>query len=112
MSTALTKNTIIQYIRNRHGKPIGVLMGVRRDTLSRKESSEYSIGWSLCNKKDKFDKEVALDMAWNRAWKRSSLDQRALPEKVNDQIQPFIKRCRKYFKNCDLAFSKKYTPKK
>ena len=48
---------LIKYKRNDHGHPIGVLVATGRE----------EVGFSLCNKKDKWDKEKALMIAIRRA---------------------------------------------
>lgn len=49
---------LIQYIRDVNKKPIGVVVAVDRN----------KIGWSLCHKDDKWDREKALKIAIGRAW--------------------------------------------
>lgn len=46
----------LKYIRNKKRKPIGVII----------MDDEYSIGWSLCNKKDKWDRVYGIKKAYYR----------------------------------------------
>jgi hypothetical protein len=51
--------TLIEYIKDKNGKRIGVVVGVAANC----------VGWSLCKKCDRFDREMALTIAVGRAWK-------------------------------------------
>ena len=49
---------IIRYVRDKDGKPIGCVIGLYTD---------HSMGWSLCCKKDVFNKHMAKVIAVGRA---------------------------------------------
>jgi hypothetical protein len=57
----MTKNLIVQYIRDNDRHPIGCLVAVRQgDSLS------FNVGWSLCRKGDKFNRHEAIGRALGR----------------------------------------------
>jgi hypothetical protein len=52
---------IVQYIRDGRGQRIGAVVAVSNETEG------FHVGWSVCNKKDRFDKHRALQIATGRA---------------------------------------------
>lgn len=48
---------LVKYVRNRKRRPVGVVVA----------TGKYHVGWSLCDKKDEWDKEVGMAMAVGRA---------------------------------------------
>jgi hypothetical protein len=48
-----------QYIRDKKNNPIGILLATQED-------NGIHIGWSLCSKKDKFNKEKGMTIALGR----------------------------------------------
>lgn len=48
-----------QYIRDKKNNPIGILLATQKDNV-------IHIGWSLCSKKDKFNKEKGMTIAEGR----------------------------------------------
>ena len=82
------------YIRDKKGNPIGIIVAIDR----------LKIGWALCHKNDKWDKDVALKIARNRAndWNRDDErinKNRQFPESIKDQILKMAGRSGKYFKD-------------
>lgn len=77
---------LVQFIRDRHGKRIGVLV-----------SNEYnSIGWSLCNvRKERFDRDRGLAIARGRAILGSGTK---VPLSIIETVGKFLERTRRYFK--------------
>ena len=76
------------------GKKIGVVVSIDKDVL----------GWSLCNKKDKFDKDRGLSIALGRAALASemSLAERIayyeqVPQSLMYEFKEMEERSRKYF---------------
>lgn len=57
------QKVLIQYLRKRNSNP-GVVVAIGPDI----------IGWSLCNKKDRYSKEMAFHLALGRAEKAAKLD--------------------------------------
>lgn len=92
------QNVIKQYIRDEKNNPRGVCVAVR-------DNDEIFYGFSLCNPEDKYDKDLGLRIALNRA----SAPSYQLPkvEDRNDQVRSAFEnleeRALKYFK--DLQYS-------
>jgi len=97
-------NCVIEYIRDENNRRRGVLLG---QPLG---DDEYLVGYSLCNPKDKFDREFALWLAVQRAvlaptrLKRVNEDgtvsyrvHKIHPD-VRKNMLNFLTRCDKYFK--------------
>jgi hypothetical protein len=81
--------TIIKYIRDKNKIPQGVLVAV-------KSADGYNIGYSLCNKHDRFEKRMALEIAIGRAITGNDSEQ--LPYVISKNLPDFIIRCAKYYK--------------
>ncbi len=98
MANAIPEYTVIQYVRKRNRIPYGVIVAI-------KSESGYEIGFSLCNKADRFSKEMALKIAIGRAQIKD--DVRPVPRPIAKVITAFVKRCDKYYKigNHDKAAS-------
>jgi hypothetical protein len=88
-------NMLVQYKRTKKGNPQGVVVAI----------APGIIGWSLCNKKDRFLKEKAIDIAAKRALKALYLDPVSRSEDYYTKI-PFtlselslimLERSEKYF---------------
>ena len=77
---------LIEYLRDKNGNPIGVAVAV----------SKEDIGWSLCNKRDKFNKQRALEIAVGRATKRDISDTK--PVTILPLFNKIYARAQKYFK--------------
>jgi hypothetical protein len=78
-----------EYIRNKQGNPIGIL-------LSDNYAGVIEFGYSLCNKKDTYNKEKGHLIALNRLHNPKWLD---LPYSIDKQYNRFVERSKKYFKN-------------
>ena len=85
----IPKHTIIKYIRYNNGDPRGVLVGI-------KTKNGFSIGYSLCNKQDKFSKDMALKIAIGRA--AQCVPERSFPHIISKNLNEFVDRCKKYYK--------------
>lgn len=84
--------TVIQYVRNKDNTPQGVIVAL-------KKGNGFNIGYSLCNKKDKFDKSLALKIAIGRAQSDFESEKvRMVPQKIKNIVPSFLARCRKYYK--------------
>lgn len=89
-------DVMLQYIRDKRRGRRGVMVGVI-DTFA--ENPTVRIGFSMCNKKDRFNSEIGTTMAYLRANKWVS-DGRSpnIPSSVAPQIKYFAGRCAKYFR--------------
>lgn len=82
---------LITYARNEDGDPTGVLVAQKVD-----DAGTVRVGWSACHRTDKNKgKRFALAIARKRI-KTGSVEK--IPYRMQDMIEPFEDRCRKYFK--------------
>lgn len=82
-------NPLIQYIKDSKQKRIGVMYAYKDD-------KNIKIGWSKCNKLDRFNRERGLEIAIGRAVEGSEVAQ---PRAVRKQLQEFTDRAHRYFNN-------------
>lgn len=108
----IPKHTVIQYVRNKKRVPYGVIVAVKTD-------KGFNIGYSQCNKKDRFEKKLALRIALGRASSEDVRDSKFQnkphfckengitydnwetvqpPHDVRKMISTFVNRCNKYYK--------------
>lgn len=91
MDVMIPEKSIIKYLRDKDGRPRGVLVAVRLP------DDVISVNYSLCNKNDKFIKSMGLKIAFGRAF-RSGICENLLPYCVAEEIEAFNLRVEKYFK--------------
>lgn len=82
--------TVIQYVRGRKNIPHGVVVAV-------KVSDGFRLGYSLCNKKDRFNKRMALKIALGRAETNQMVGSET-PHPVRKMMPAFLDRCKRYYK--------------
>ncbi len=87
----IPKHTIISYVRNRKGTPKGILVAV-------KHGNGFGIGYSFCNKNDRFCKEMGLRIAIGRS-NADGISLEALPHAIRKAFPEFTKRCLRYYKH-------------
>lgn len=85
---------IKQYVRDKKGVPVGVLVAVSDDSMN-----VVTFGWSLCHKSDQFSKEKGTMIALNRANCDKSL---GVPETLEKPLEKFMERAGRYFFDSDL----------
>ena len=89
----------LQYI---NGRPFAFVNEYGGDIIGIVVSTEHNkVGWSLCNKKDRFNKEIGLRIALNRAEyygtnKNFLLEQ--VPYSIRKDVIEMYDRSEKYFK--------------
>lgn len=86
------KHCVVQYVR-KNGKPFGAIVAV-------KSEDGFRIGYSLCNKKDRFKKETGLKIAFGRADTWNLLPYK-IPNEIMSVLPLFIQRCRKYYRTAN-----------
>lgn len=96
----IPKHTVIQYVRNKKGVPRGVLVAVKNGNFVGHQG--FKIGYSLCNKKDRFSKKMALDIAIGRARRAISSNRvvvgaSSFPCEISKMYNTFFDRCLKYY---------------
>ena len=75
---------LLEYIRNRKGEKIGVVVALNK----------WSVGYSLCKKGDRFDKQLGLEIAVGRAEYSTTL----VPRTVKHIFEKMAIRANRYFK--------------
>lgn len=81
---------LVQYIRDhRTGRRRGVMVGMANP------DGGFLVGFSLCHKRDRFDRDLGLRIASARALTGSSA---SVPHSMRSEMERFKQRCAKYFK--------------
>jgi hypothetical protein len=93
--SAIPKHTIIRYLRNKKRIPYGVIVAVKSSVIA---TDSFNIGYSLCNKKDKFSKKIALEVAIGRAVLKPFVGSEKIPHDILKICPSFVERCKKYYK--------------
>lgn len=88
--TAVPKYSIVKYLRDREWKPFGMLVATKTE-------NGFMVGYSLCNKKDKFDRNAGFRIAFGRSYSWKSLPEK-LPKDVERALPSFIERCKRYYR--------------
>jgi len=83
------KQRIVKYA-NGKVKQQGFLVAVKLET------NEVKIGYSLCSRVDKYNKEVAETIAYNRAYSGKHFK---FPDSIKGEVEGFKMRCVRYFKD-------------
>lgn len=83
--------TVIQYVRDKKRVPRGVIVAL-------KIGHGFIYGYSFCNKKDRFNKKMALKIAIGRANTMSAMATAEVPHEVRKVIPSFVERCKRYYK--------------
>jgi hypothetical protein len=90
------RDVLIKYVRDKSRKPIGMVVAVKQ------EKEPFTLGWSLCNKKDKWNRDIAKKIAIGRAYNISHRDEvftyYDVPESLHDEVHNMNVRANRYFK--------------
>ncbi len=99
---------IVQYIRNKHRRPIGVMLAMA-------DGDKLNIGFSLCCKRDKFSKKFGLGVALIRAALYAnavhvSAVRDGMYHRGNYVVIPYTVFCHlpQFIKKCQLKYNGKY----
>lgn len=89
---------LLEYVRKNNRDKKGVLIAVKHN------DNKVVIGWSLCSSLDNFDKYFGQEIAYERGCKRFHDDCHFedVPPSITEQLDNFIDRCKKYFKDCSF----------
>lgn len=92
---------LIEYIRDKKNQKKGIVVAglwFFGQTVKNPER-QVKIGWSLCNEKDRFDKERAMTIAVGRAINgKSAEDCDHLPHTARNPVERMRERALRYFK--------------
>jgi hypothetical protein len=93
---------IVMYVRNGLQQKIGVIVAIANDHM---DDVTYSIGWSKCNKRDKFDRNLGIEIATMRALMAANKNEvifthkdKPVPRALRKTINIVSLRSDKYFK--------------
>lgn len=91
---------LVQYIRDQKNQPIGCMVAVQHD------DGHITIGVSLHNPKDKWDRSLARQIAIGRAYCDGVMPYipRSKARYVAEGMRMMINRASKYFKDGQLSF--------
>jgi len=93
---------LVQYFRNKRNDKIGCMFAYETSSIAGSEpaiNNLVTIGYSLCNKNDKFDKRKALHIATARAVKYDvTRRKQVIPQSMHIDLMKFAERCERYFK--------------
>jgi hypothetical protein len=87
---------LVEFVKNKRGKKIGAVVAV----------GPLNVGYSLCNKKDKFDKDLAVEIARGRAevspvgygWGVDYANVLNVPHTVRPTVEKMLNRVKRYYK--------------
>jgi len=90
----IPKYTIISYVRDGKGRPRGAIVAVRGEN-----GEGFRVGYSLCNKIDRFSKSMAVKIALGRAaaGRPPGSEGEPLPHLIRRNIPAFLERCARYY---------------
>ena len=88
---------IFEYIRKKKRGIVGILIGYKPA-----ENSDFYVGYSLCNPKDKFDLFTAFQLAFHSMFRVQTY--KNTPQSIKGQKRSFICRCAAYFKTARGGF--------
>ena len=84
---------LIKYIRKGKRQKKGVLVAVPVD-------GQVRLGWSLCHKRDKFNKEFGKKIAISRALCGKQVK---MPPSLKDEMNMFVIRASRYYKDKEVV---------
>ena len=82
---------LIQKLYNRKQQRTGTLVAHKFN------DEHFSIGYSLCNPNDRFDRYRSLQIAFDRALKDVQYN---YPHSIKNDVEKFIDRAERYYKVC------------
>lgn len=92
--------SIFKYIRDNKGRIKGLMVGFA--IIDGKRNNHFAIGYSLCNPKDSFDMETAVNLCYRRG---SGYLSERIPQSIRKDLSCFADRCRSYFQGKMLVSS-------
>jgi hypothetical protein len=94
--------SIFKYIKDNKGRIKGLMVGFA--IIDGRENNRFAVGYSLCNPKDEFNINVAIDLCFLRAkGKRNE----KIPHSIRKDVSYFMDRCSSYFQ--DKMFVPKFS---
>lgn len=94
-------NELITYVKNKRGEKIGLILATSFfASPNDSDQKEVRLGWSMCCKKDRFDKERALQIARGRVVAGTDKN---VPHTLKPEFFKMVKRSERYFKGLPVA---------
>ena len=84
---------LIRYIRRGKNRKKGVLVAVPID-------NKVKFGWSLCHRRDKFDKNLGKKIAIDRALCDRKIK---MPQSIRNDMNMFVIRATRYYKDKEIV---------
>lgn len=84
---------LIKYIRRGKNRKKGVLVAVPVD-------NKVKFGWSLCHRKNRFNKDFGKKIAIERALCDRQVK---LPDSIKDSMNMFVSRATRYYKDKEIV---------
>jgi hypothetical protein len=85
---------LFQYVRNKNHQRIGVLVAMKVEDID--DKTHVVVGWSKCNRKDRFNSDSGKELAIRRIGTgRTTV---AIPRGVREHLAKFTDRAKRYFK--------------
>lgn len=94
------RKMIVKHVRKNNGTPVATLVAEKTN------SNEIAIGWSLCNKKDNFNKHVGINVAIDRL-KLTDTDNSSIPHVIKKNVGTFAGRAMRYFRSNSIKVAGK-----
>jgi len=95
--TKSMNDTISSRIFNKKHQPIGIVIAVKQPL---KLDQRIRVGWSLACKKDRFNKELGLKIAVNRALTDKP---GRVPNSIVRNVESMVTRAERYFKGQNVV---------
>jgi hypothetical protein len=93
MSVEIPPYTLITYLRDKSGDPVGVVVARKNEA-----HDNFTIGYSMCRKGDRFSKKMGLKIALGRCEYYNEDYVSQMPHKLKQILPSFLKRCERYYK--------------
>ena len=101
---------LVEYIRDSHNQKVGVL-------FAKPSGTNFTVGYSLCCKEDKFDREFGLFLAERRAEKFEKKSpyvgsdddmfiqtRHKFPGSIMPSLHHFVSRCSAYYQDLESPY--------
>lgn len=87
---------LFQYVRDKNRQRIGVFVAMKYE-------NQIVVGWSKCNRKDRFDSDEGKELACRRiSTGRSTV---VIPRGVREHLDAFVDRVKRYFKMDNITIT-------
>lgn len=96
------KNEFRMYLRDKNKRPYGIIVAKKVKVLASDKCDKLWIGWSQCNKKDEWNRERGLCVAYGRMsvhfYDDSVKFNDIAPQRIREVIPQFFDKIYRYYK--------------